>query len=60
LSRHMKSVNTKYGDIRVKVAQYDSEVVNIQPEYDDCVLIAKRLQIPLSEVMLETKKTFNN
>ncbi|AUC61365.1 hypothetical protein AA637_09465 [Cyanobacterium sp. HL-69] len=60
LSRHMKTVNTKYGDIRVKVAQYDSEVVNIQPEYDDCVLIAKRLQIPLSEVMLETKKTFNN
>jgi len=56
----MKTVNTKYGDIRVKVAQYDSEVVNIQPEYDDCVLIAKRLQIPLSEVMLETKKTFNN
>jgi len=31
LSRHMKTVNTKYGDIRVKVAQYDSEVVNIQP-----------------------------
>ncbi|MGY6530426.1 MAG: nickel pincer cofactor biosynthesis protein LarC [Cyanobacterium sp.] len=60
LSRNLKMVNTKYGDIRVKIAQYGSEVINIQPEYDDCVLIAKKLQIPLNEVMLETRKTIDN
>lgn len=60
LSRHLETVNTKYGEVRIKVAQMGEKVVNIQPEYDDCVLIAKRLQIPLSEVMLETKRGINN
>ncbi|MBE9222086.1 nickel pincer cofactor biosynthesis protein LarC [Cyanobacterium stanieri LEGE 03274] len=59
LSRHLQTVSTKYGDVRVKIAQNGSEVVNIQPEYDDCVSVAKRLQIPLGEVMLEVRKAIN-
>jgi pyridinium-3,5-bisthiocarboxylic acid mononucleotide nickel chelatase len=54
LPREMQSVMTKYGTVRVKVARNnlinDDAIVNVQPEYDDCVAIAQAQQIPWREV----------
>jgi pyridinium-3,5-bisthiocarboxylic acid mononucleotide nickel chelatase len=54
LPREMKSVTTKYGAVRVKVAQNnlvgDNSIVNVQPEYEDCAAIAQAHQIPWREV----------
>jgi pyridinium-3,5-bisthiocarboxylic acid mononucleotide nickel chelatase len=54
LPREIESVVTKYGSVRVKVARNnlvgDDSIVNIQPEYDDCVAIAQAHQIPWREV----------
>lgn len=45
LSREIQSVETKYGEIRVKVAWSNSspqkEITNVQPEYEDCALVAR-------------------
>jgi pyridinium-3,5-bisthiocarboxylic acid mononucleotide nickel chelatase len=54
LPREIQSVATKYGTVRVKVARNnliaDDEIVNVQPEYDDCAAIAQAQQIPWREV----------
>lgn len=45
LSREIQQVQTKYGEIRVKVAWSNSSpqkrITNVQPEYEDCARIAR-------------------
>ena len=44
------TVSTPYGDVRVKVAVKDGEVVNVAPEYEDCREVALALDIPLKQL----------
>ena len=46
LEREIHSVETAYGVVRVKVASQEQEVINIQPEYEDCALIARKHNLP--------------
>lgn len=46
LEREIHSVTTTYGIIRVKVASQGQEVVNIQPEYEDCAVLARKHNLP--------------
>jgi hypothetical protein len=46
----MRSVTTPYGEIPVKVAFLQEKVMNIQPEYEDCVKVAQQYQVPLKAV----------
>ncbi|AFZ20114.1 nickel pincer cofactor biosynthesis protein LarC [Allocoleopsis franciscana] len=45
LSREIQQVQTKYGEIRVKVAWSNSSpekrITNVQPEYEDCARVAR-------------------
>ncbi len=54
LPREIQSVVTKYGTVQVKVARNNlvdnDQIINIQPEYDDCAAIAQAHQIPWREV----------
>jgi len=50
LHREMQAVTTPYGEIPVKVAFLQEKVMNIQPEYEDCVKIAQQYQVPLKAV----------
>ncbi len=49
IPRRIVNIETKLGTARVKVADRDKSQT-IQPEYEDCVRLAKFHQIPLSEV----------
>jgi uncharacterized protein (TIGR00299 family) protein len=40
LERVIQTVDTPYGTIRVKVARRDGRVLNVAPEFDDCVRAA--------------------
>jgi uncharacterized protein (DUF111 family) len=51
LARSFASVETQWGEIRVKVGMLDGEVVNYAPEYEDCRAIAERHAVPLKQVM---------
>lgn len=53
LSRTSERVDTKFGKIRVKISRLGDRVLKITPEYEDCKKIAKRLTIPLKEVIKE-------
>ncbi len=50
LPRHLETVETPYGPVRIKVAYFRDRLVNAQPEYEDCARLARQHQKPLSEI----------
>lgn len=55
LEREIKTIKTKYGNVRAKISKLDNKIQNIMPEYEDCVRIAKAKKIPLKRVYEEMK-----
>jgi hypothetical protein len=51
LDRHMTTVATPLGDVRMKVARMNGTVLNASPEFEDCQRIAVAKGIPLKEVL---------
>ncbi len=50
LPRKIITLETKYGPIRLKIAQRSGEPVNVQPEYEDCKAAAAGHKVPLKTV----------
>jgi hypothetical protein len=50
LAREIQSVETEYGTIRVKIARKEQEILNVQPEYEDCAAIARKYHLPWRSV----------
>ncbi|MBE9011344.1 nickel pincer cofactor biosynthesis protein LarC [Pseudanabaenaceae cyanobacterium LEGE 13415] len=50
LDRRFEQVNTEYGAVQVKIASRNGSIVNVQPEYEDCVRIARKVDLPWREV----------
>jgi len=59
LAREIETVSTKYGDVRVKIARNNSQILNLQPEYEDCLTLAKKHNIPLQKIMLAVHTLLN-
>lgn len=51
LDRDTKNVNTGIGKIKAKISTISDGKVRLSPEYEDCRRIAKKLRIPLIEVI---------
>ncbi len=56
LQRETKLVDTEFGKVRVKFSRLGNEILKATPEYEDCKRIAKKLKMPLIEVMEKIKK----
>jgi hypothetical protein len=52
LERRMESVQTRFGEIAVKVATRYGQVVNVQPEFRECVASAQQHQVAVQTVWL--------
>nr|WP_235355363.1 nickel pincer cofactor biosynthesis protein LarC [Aliterella atlantica] len=54
LEREIQTVETEYGAVRVKVAWMAKDgtkaIANVQPEYEDCVQLAKNHHLPWREM----------
>ena len=50
LYRKIKEIDTTYGKVKVKLGYYNDKLIKVTPEYEDCKLIAKELNIPLNKV----------
>ncbi|HEY3131102.1 MAG TPA: nickel pincer cofactor biosynthesis protein LarC [Acidobacteriota bacterium] len=50
LNRVFLSVNTEYGQVRIKVARSGADVLNYAPEFEDCRKLAEAGGVPLKEV----------
>ena len=60
LPREIVEVATAYGTIRVKVARDGPAVVNIAPEHDDCLAVARRHGLPLKAVYAAALAAYAN
>jgi pyridinium-3,5-bisthiocarboxylic acid mononucleotide nickel chelatase len=54
LDRESVIVPTEFGPIAVKVARWEGRLVNLAPEYKDCLRVAKEQKIPLKEIYQAT------
>jgi pyridinium-3,5-bisthiocarboxylic acid mononucleotide nickel chelatase len=50
LARAIENVETRYGQVRVKVARDGERTLHFQPEYEDCARLAKLLEVPILEI----------
>ncbi len=50
LQREILTVNSEFGPARVKVSRLGERIINIQPEYEDCVRISDAYHISIKEV----------
>ena len=58
LARRHLTVNTRWGEVRMKVANLNGSVSNYAPEYEDCRRIAEQQRIPLKAVMQEAVRAY--
>ncbi|MEM1513524.1 MAG: nickel pincer cofactor biosynthesis protein LarC [Candidatus Thermoplasmatota archaeon] len=56
LEREIRKIETKYGEVNVKIGYYNGKIVSISPEYEDCRKIAEKRKIPLKEIYEEAKR----
>jgi len=55
LQREIKKTDTEFGKIRVKVSKLGNDIFKVTPEYEDCKRIAKKLNIPLIDIIRKIK-----
>ena len=58
LSREFVTVETPFGDVRVKVARRAGAVVNAAPEFDDCVRLAAARGVSIKAVQAVATKAY--
>lgn len=58
LERASIKVESKYGEIRVKAAYLDGELLKGAPEYEDCRAAALKYDVPIREVYEQVNTIF--
>jgi hypothetical protein len=51
LARESVTVETPFGEVRMKISRMHGSVLNATPEYEDCRRIATQKNIPLKDVL---------
>ena len=54
LNRNLHSIETEYGKIGLKIASWgegeNQEIINVQPEYEDCATLARQHNVPWRDI----------
>jgi len=58
LGREIKKLDTKFGKINFKLSKFGHKTVKITPEYEDCKRLAKKLNLPLLEVIKSVSSAY--
>jgi uncharacterized protein (TIGR00299 family) protein len=58
LGRRWVSVQTRWGEVRMKLASLNGSITNFAPEYEDCRKIAGEQHLPLKSVMQEAIRAY--
>ena len=58
LEREWVPVPTPYGEVRIKVARRDGQVLNFSPEFEDCRRLATENAVPLRKILQEATFAF--
>jgi pyridinium-3,5-bisthiocarboxylic acid mononucleotide nickel chelatase len=57
MQREIKIIDTEFGKIRFKVSRLGKGIIKAAPEYEDCRKIARKLHVPLIEIMKKIQYT---
>jgi uncharacterized protein (TIGR00299 family) protein len=60
LAREMRSVETAYGSIRVKVGLSSGRIVRVSPEFEDCRSAADAAGVPIETVYAAARAAFGD
>jgi uncharacterized protein (TIGR00299 family) protein len=60
LAREFVTVETEFGQIRVKTAIADGRIVSAKPEYSDCAAAAKQHEVALKIIQQAVMKAFDS
>jgi len=60
LDRRNITVDTVYGTVNVKIGSLNGEVLQIAPEYEDCKILARQMQVPLKQIYNEALQKVQN
>lgn len=60
LERRWETVQTRYGEVRVKVGIWNGREVTASPEHEDCVRQAQEHGVAIKEVYLEAMQAYRN
>ena len=55
LNREIRTVETPYGKVHVKIAHLENGEIKISPEYEDCRQLADQSGIPIREIYLSAQ-----
>jgi uncharacterized protein (TIGR00299 family) protein len=58
LAREWRTVRTRFGEVRIKVASMNGSISSYAPEYEDCRRIASDQRVPLKQVMQEAVQAY--
>jgi hypothetical protein len=58
LARRWQTVSTRFGEIRIKIANLNGTETSYAPEYEDCRRIAAEHRVPLKMVMQEAVQAY--
>ena len=58
LARRWETVQTRWGAVRMKIANMNGSVSNYAPEYEDCRRIAEEKKVPLKKVLMEAMEAY--
>ena len=56
LPREWQRVQTRFGEVRMKIARINGKVLQVSPEYEDCRKLAEEKNVALREVMDEAMR----
>lgn len=60
LRRLEKTIDTEYGEVRIKECFYKGRILRSKPEYDDCKTLALKHNVSVAAIELAVSKSINN
>jgi uncharacterized protein (TIGR00299 family) protein len=60
LIREFASVQTSYGEVKVKLGKLDGKIIQAAPEFESCKTLAERAKVPLKQVYAAANKAIGD
>lgn len=60
LDRELKKLKTPYGTLTIKLGRLDGEIVQVSPEFEDCIIVSRTKNLPVKLIYDEVKAMAQN
>lgn len=60
LQRRFETVDTEFGEVQVKLGVHRDQVINVHPEFDDCLRLADNAKVPVDRVFVAAQLSYHS